>query len=154
MPKFNFSKVTKPIEKIEEVTKEVNDTADNKVNSILYDYHVIASKKVDKTKTYYDAFFKSLILFTYFEAKSYNILQRWDADSRTTQFFVALYADEVEDAVKIKRDYTGGYKIYTYNIIVFPLGITIAFNVFTIILIGIFGLPAVVGLCLFSILIF
>ena len=34
--------------------------------------------------------------------------------------------------------------IYTYNIIVFPLGITIAFNVFTIILIGIFGLPAVV----------
>ena len=28
--------------------------------------------------------------------------------------------------------------IYTYNIIVFPLGITIAFNVFTIILIGIF----------------
>ena len=117
MPKFNFSKVTKPIEKIEEVTKEVNDTADNKVNSILYDYHVIASKKVDKTKTYYDAFFKSLILFTDFEAKSYNILQRWNADSRTTQFFVALYADEVEDAVKIKRDYTGGYKIYTYNII-------------------------------------
>ena len=109
MPKFNFSKVTKPIEKIEEVTKEVNDTADNKVNSILYDYHVITSKKVDKTKTYYDDFFKSLILFTYFEAKSYNILQRWDADSRTTQFFVALYADEVEDAVKIKRDYTGGY---------------------------------------------
>lgn len=44
--------------------------------------------------------------------------------------------------------------IYTYNIIVFPLGITIAFNVFTIILIGIFGLLAVVGLCLFSILIF
>ena len=43
--------------------------------------------------------------------------------------------------------------IYTYNIIVFPLGITIAFNVFTIVLIGIFGLPAVVGLCLFSILI-
>ena len=36
--------------------------------------------------------------------------------------------------------------IYTYNIIVF--------HVFTIILIGIFGLPAVVGLCLFSILIF
>ena len=44
--------------------------------------------------------------------------------------------------------------IYTYNIIVFQLGITIAFNVFTIILIGIFGLPAAVGLCLFSILIF
>ena len=44
--------------------------------------------------------------------------------------------------------------IYTYNIIVVPLGITIAFNVFTIILIGIFGLLAVVGLCLFSILIF
>lgn len=117
MPKFNFSKVTKPIEKIEEVTKEVNDTVDNKVNSILYDYHVITSKKVDKTKTYYDAFFKSLILFTDFEAKSYNILQRWDVDTKTTQFFIALYADEVEDAVKIKRDYTGGYKIYTYNII-------------------------------------
>lgn len=113
MPKFNFSKVTKPIEKTEEIPQEDN----NKVNSILYDYHVIASKKVDKTKTYYDAFFKSLILFTDFEAKSYNILQRWDADSRTTQFFVALYADKVEDAVKIKRDYTGGYKIYTYNII-------------------------------------
>ena len=150
MPKFNFSKVTKPIEKTENVPQQDN----NKVNSILYDYHVITSKKVDKTKTYYDTFFKSLILFTDFDAKSYNILQRWDADSRTTQFFVALYADEVEDAVKIKRDYTGGYKIYTYNIIVFPLGITIAFNVFTIILIGIFGLPAVVGLCLFSILIF
>lgn len=113
MPKFNFSKVTKLIEKTENVPQQDN----NKVNSILYDYHVITSKKVDKTKSYYDAFFKFLILFTDFEAKSYNILQRWDADTKATQFFVALYADEVEDAVKIKRDYTGGYKIYTYNII-------------------------------------
>ena len=58
MPKFNFSKVTKPIEKTEEIPQEDN----NKINSILYDYHVITSKKVDKTKTYYDAFFKSLNL--------------------------------------------------------------------------------------------
>lgn len=43
--------------------------------------------------------------------------------------------------------------IYTYNIIVFPLGITIAFNFFTILLICLFGIPAVIGLCLFSIFI-
>lgn len=40
--------------------------------------------------------------------------------------------------------------IYAYNIIVYPINTTIPMNVFTILLVTFFGLPAIVGLCLFS----
>lgn len=41
--------------------------------------------------------------------------------------------------------------IYTYNIIVFPLGIIIPINIFNVLIVGFFGLPAIIVLCLFSI---
>ena len=41
--------------------------------------------------------------------------------------------------------------IYTYNIFVFPLCITLPSNLFSIIIVSFFGLPAVIALCLFSI---
>ena len=41
--------------------------------------------------------------------------------------------------------------IYTYNIFVFPLGITLPINLLNVIIVSFFGLPAVIALCLFSI---
>ena len=41
--------------------------------------------------------------------------------------------------------------IYTYNIIVFPLGIIIPINIFNVLIVSFFGLPAIIVLCLFSI---
>lgn len=53
----------------------------------------------------------------------------------------------------IKRVIVAMLLIYTYNIILFPLGIIISINFFSIFLVSIFGLPAVMALCLFSLLI-
>ena len=41
--------------------------------------------------------------------------------------------------------------IYTYNIIVFPLGIIIPINIFNVLIVSFFGLPAIIVRCLFSI---
>lgn len=41
--------------------------------------------------------------------------------------------------------------IYTYNIIVFPLGIIIPINILNVLIVSFFGLPAIIVLCLFSI---
>ena len=44
--------------------------------------------------------------------------------------------------------------IYGFNIMIFPLNITIPINIFSIIMVIVFGLPAVFGFCLFSIFVF
>lgn len=50
----------------------------------------------------------------------------------------------------IKRFILGMLFLYAYNVIVFPINMTIPINIFTILLITLFGLPALVGFCLFS----
>lgn len=74
MPTFNF------IKKKDDVIKTTDKKPDDSIgkidtNTIKLYFDVISSKKVDREKTYYSAFFKSLFLFTNFNAKSYNILQ-------------------------------------------------------------------------------
>lgn len=44
--------------------------------------------------------------------------------------------------------------IYGFNIMIFPLNITIPMNIFSIVIVIMFGFPAVIGLCLFSIFMF
>lgn len=53
--------------------------------------------------------------------------------------------------VLIKKVIVAILFIYTYNIIVFPLGIIIPINVFNVLIVSFFGLPAIIVLCLFSI---
>lgn len=43
--------------------------------------------------------------------------------------------------------------IYAFNVIVFPINTVIPINIFTVLFVTIFGLPGVIGICLFSILI-
>lgn len=74
MPTFNF------IKKKDNVIKTTDKKPDDSIgkidtNNIKLYFDVISSKKVDREKTYYSTFFKSLFLFTNFNAKSYNILQ-------------------------------------------------------------------------------
>lgn len=53
----------------------------------------------------------------------------------------------------IKKLIVGVLMIYTYNIILVPLGIVISINFFSVFLVSVFGLPAIMALCLFSLLI-
>lgn len=50
----------------------------------------------------------------------------------------------------IKKFIIGILFIYAYNVIVYPINTTIPMNVFTIVLVSFFGLPAIIGLCIFS----
>ncbi len=43
--------------------------------------------------------------------------------------------------------------LYTYNVIVFPISVTIPINIFTILFVTILGFPGMIGLCLFSLFI-
>ncbi len=53
----------------------------------------------------------------------------------------------------LKKIIVGILLIYTYNIIVFPIGIIIPMNIFTIFFVSFFGIYALIALCLFSIFI-
>ena len=54
----------------------------------------------------------------------------------------------------IKRFIVSVLLIYTYNIIVFSLGITIPINLYTILFVCLFGFPGVLGLCLLFLFVF
>lgn len=53
----------------------------------------------------------------------------------------------------VKKFILGILFIYAFNVIVFPIDVTIPINVFSIILVTVCGLPGVIGLCLFTIFI-
>lgn len=115
MPTFNF-KIKKDVVNVIDKKPDKNIGTIDTNNVRLY-FEVINSKKVDREKTYYSAFFKSLFLFTDFKAKSYNILQRYNQEEKRYNYYICLYEEEVDDAIKLKRDYTGAYRIYIEYII-------------------------------------
>lgn len=53
----------------------------------------------------------------------------------------------------IRKFIFGVLFIYAFNVIVFPINATISMNIFTILIVSIFGLPGIIGICLFSIFI-
>ena len=53
----------------------------------------------------------------------------------------------------IKKIILGLLLLYAYNVIVFPIGVTIPINVFTILFVTLLGFPGMIGLGLFSLLI-
>lgn len=119
MPKCNFeSKKIKtvltelPNKQVKLPVKDGISKTDS-FNHIAYDYDIInVTRKLDRNKTYYSKHFKSIILFSDFEAKSYNILTKYNPEKDAVDYYICLYADVVDGAVKTKRDYTSGYKIY------------------------------------------
>lgn len=118
MPKCNFEskKIKTMLPKLtdKQVRFPVKDGIDKTAsfNHIAYDYDIEPVKILDKNRTYYSKHFKSIILITDFDAKSYNILNRYNPNTDTVHYYICLYADVVDGAVKITRDYSGGYKIY------------------------------------------
>ncbi len=52
----------------------------------------------------------------------------------------------------IKKIIIGFLFIYAYNIIVFPINAVIPINIFTVILVILFGFPALIGISLFPFL--
>ena len=115
MPTFNF-KIKKDVANVIDKKPDKNIGTIDTNNIRLY-FDVINSKKVDREKTYYSVFFKSLFLFTDFKAKSYNILQRYNQEEKRYNYYICLYEEEVDDAIKLKKDYTGAYRIYIGYII-------------------------------------
>ena len=51
----------------------------------------------------------------------------------------------------IRKFIFGVLFLYAFNVIVFPINATISMNIFTILIVSIFGLPGIIGVCLFSI---
>lgn len=134
MPTFNFKKnkpKSSPVEesstdkantavntiKAADNTDTIKDVNDTNYCDLSYEYNILSNCIVDKTKTYYSAFFKSLILFTDYNACCYNILNKVDNKNDIVHYYVCLYKEKQENAIKLTRDYTGGYKIYIYNIL-------------------------------------
>ena len=108
--KFKFNRSSCPVK------ERPTQIANNHTGDIRYDYEVIEFKKFDRDKSYYSVFFKSVILFTDYNAKSYNILNRYDDNTGERHYYICLYKNIEDNAVPLVRDYTGGYKIHTYNI--------------------------------------
>lgn len=108
--KFKFKRSSFPVgrEKVSIPTKISGD--------IRYEFDVLSYKSFDRNKTYYSVFFKSIILFTDYNAKSYQILHRYDANTDTRSYYICLYKDKIDNAIPIVRDYTSGYKIYVYDL--------------------------------------
>lgn len=52
-----------------------------------------------------------------------------------------------------KKIIVGLLLLYAFNVIIFPINAVIPMNIFTIIIVSVFGLPGIVGICLFSIFI-
>lgn len=127
MPKISFNK-TEIINNKKEI-KIDNNLIENKIidnkeelndkyNPFLCNYDIFkVNKKVDKTKSYYSAFFKSIIIMTDFKAVCYNIARKYFPETDSYQYFIILYAEKVENAIDTRLDYTGGYKIYVHHLL-------------------------------------
>lgn len=82
----------------------------------ILDYNVIKSHSLDKTKSYFSCYYKSIILFTDYNAKSYNIATRYNDKTKSNELYVILYKDEVtNDGIPIVRDANTGYKLFISN---------------------------------------
>ena len=82
----------------------------------ILDYNVIKSHSLDKTKSYFSCYYKSIILFTDYDARSYNIATRYNDKTKSNELYVILYKDEVtNDGIPIVRDANTGYKLFISN---------------------------------------
>lgn len=90
----------------------------------ILDYNVIKSHSLDKTKSYFSCYYKSIILFTDYNAKSYNIATRYNDKTKSNELYVILYKDEVtNNGIPIVRDANTGYKLFISNKVIRVLDI-------------------------------
>lgn len=79
----------------------------------ILDYNVIKNNSFDRTKSYFSCYYNSIILFTDYDAKSYNFAIRYNDATRNNELYVILYKDKViNDSIPITRDANTGFKLF------------------------------------------
>lgn len=79
----------------------------------ILDYNVIKNNSFDRTKSYFSCYYNSIILFTDYDAKSYNFAIRYNDATRNNELYVILYKDRViNDSIPITRDANTGFKLF------------------------------------------
>lgn len=83
---------------------------------VILDYNVIKNNSFDRTKSYFSCYYKSIILFTDYDAKSYNFAVRYNDITKSNELYVILYNnDKVDIGIPIVRDANTGFKLYIPN---------------------------------------
>nr|UWG79206.1 MAG: hypothetical protein [Bacteriophage sp.] len=79
----------------------------------ILDYNVIRNNNFDRTKSYFSCYYSSIVLFTDYDAKSYNFAIRYNDNTRNNELYVILYKDKViNDSIPITRDANTGFKLF------------------------------------------
>lgn len=85
----------------------------------ILDYNIIKNHSLDRTKSYFSYYYKSIILFTDYDAKSYNFATRYNDIIKSNELYVILYNDNrINNSVPIIRDANTGFKLYIPNRII------------------------------------
>lgn len=85
----------------------------------ILDYNVIRNNNFDRTKSYFSCYYKSIILFTDYDAKSYNFAVRYNDITKSNELYVILYNDNrINNSVPIIRDANTGLKLYIPDIVI------------------------------------
>lgn len=85
----------------------------------ILDYNVIRNNNFDRTKSYFSCYYKSIIIFTDYDAKSYNFAVRYNDITKSNKLYVILYNDNrINNSVPIIRDANTGFKLYIPNIVI------------------------------------
>lgn len=85
----------------------------------ILDYNVIKNNSFDRTKSYFSCYYKSIILFTDYDAKSYNFAVRYNDITKSNELYAILYNDNrINNSVPIIRDANTGFKLYIPNIVI------------------------------------
>lgn len=82
----------------------------------ILDYNVIKNNNFDRTKSYFSCYYNSIVLFTDYDAKSYNFAVRYNDITKSNELYVILYNDDkVDIGIPIVRDANTGFKLYIPN---------------------------------------
>ena len=82
----------------------------------ILDYNVIKNNNFDRTKSYFSCYYNSIVLFTDYDAKSYNFAVRYNDKTKSNELYVILYNDDkVDIGNPIVRDANTGFKLYIPN---------------------------------------
>lgn len=82
----------------------------------ILDYNVIKNNSFDRTKSYFSCYYNSIVLFTDYDAKSYNFAIRYNDITKSNELYVILYNDNrINDSAPIIRDANTGFKLYIPN---------------------------------------
>lgn len=79
----------------------------------ILDYNVIKNNNFDRTKSYFSCYYNSIILFTDYNAKSYNFAIRYNEITKSNELYVILYNDNIiNNNIPITRDANTGFKLF------------------------------------------